>query len=158
MSIPNIPEWLQVFIVSMIPIAELRGAIPLGLLNGMHWWEVYIIAVIGNILPVPFILKLLYPIEKFLRKWKKWDAFFSWLFEHTRKRTEERIKKLESIGLILFVATPLPVTGAWTGSLAAYLFNLEFKRSLLCIIIGVLIAGVIVTMAVLAGIQIFFSV
>ena len=158
MSIPNIPEWLQVFIVSMVPISELRGAIPLGLLNGMQWWEVYIIAVIGNILPVPFILKLLHPVEKFLRKWKKWDAFFSWLFEHTRKRTEERIKKLESIGLILFVATPLPVTGAWTGSLAAYLFNLDFKRSLVCIVIGVLIAGVIVTTAVLAGIQIFFSV
>ncbi|KAA0003164.1 MAG: ligand-binding protein SH3 [Thermoplasmata archaeon] len=150
------PEWMQVFIVSMVPIAELRGAIPIGLLNSMHWWEVYIIAVIGNILPVPFILKLLPPVEKFLRKWKKWDAFFSWLFEHTRKRTEERIKKWESIGLILFVATPLPITGAWTGSLAAYLFNLDFKRSIICITIGV-IAGVIVTIAVSAGIRIFFS-
>ena len=156
MSIPNIPEWLQVFIVSMTPISELRGAIPLGLLNNMQWWEVYIIAVIGNIVPVPFILKLLLPVEKFLRKWKRWDSFFSWLFEHTRKRTEERIKKWESIGLILFVAAPLPVTGAWTGSLAAYIFDLNFKRSLICIIIGVLIAGVIVTTAVLAGIRIFF--
>ena len=156
MSVLSVPEWLQVFIVSMAPIAELRGGIPLGLFHDMHWVEVYVIAVIGNILPVPFILKVFPHVEVFLRRWGRWDSFFTWLFERTRKRTQERFKKWEYIGLVLFVATPLPVTGAWTGSLAAYLFDLEFTRSLACVILGVLIAGVIVTTAVLTGITLFF--
>ena len=157
MSIVDIPDWIQVFIVSMAPIAELRGGIPLGFLSGMSWWKVYIIAAVGNMVPVPIILRMLPSVERFLRKWATWDSFFSWLFEHTRKRIEKRIQKWEYIGLILFVATPLPVTGAWTGSLAAYIFNLNFKRSLLCITAGVLIAGCIVSAAVIAGINLFFS-
>ena len=80
---------------------------------------------------LPFILKFLGPGEKFLRQWKFWDNMITKIFEHTRKKTRKSIEKWETLALIVFVAIPLPVTGAWTGSLAAYLFGLDLKKSLL---------------------------
>jgi len=152
----GIMQWLWVLLLSMLPISELRGAIPLAL--GVYKLDPYIaipIIIAANFLPVPFILKFLGPVEKFLRKWQFWDNVMDRIFERTRNKTKKSIEKWESLALILFVAIPLPVTGAWTGSLAAYLFGLDFKKSLLCIFIGVVIAGVIVTTAVVAGVRWF---
>ncbi|MEA2054962.1 MAG: small multi-drug export protein [Candidatus Thermoplasmatota archaeon] len=151
-----VPDWLQVFFASLLPFFELRLSIPLGVLHlDMPWPEVFLISVIGNIIPVPFILKLFNPVETFLRRWRSWDKLFTWLFARTRRKTEKKIERWEVMGLIMFVAIPLPVTGAWTGSLAAYIFDLDFKKSIFYIFIGIVIAGAIVTTAVAAGINWF---
>jgi len=141
----GIPGDIVVVIIATLPIVELRGAIPVA----MHLFDMpiprsYILCVIGNIIPVPFILLLLGPVSRFLRKLKIFDRFFGWLFARTRRRSET-IRKYEELGLIIFVAIPLPVTGAWTGSLAAFLFGLRFWPSFFCALAGVCIAGVIVT-------------
>jgi uncharacterized membrane protein len=148
-----IPLWLKVFFIAMLPVSELRGAIPFGIANGLSLWTTLAISILGNMLPVPFILIFLHPVEKFLRRWKFWNNLMDRIFEYTRRKTRKSIEKWESLALILFVAVPLPVTGAWTGSLAAYLFNLEFKKSIIAIFIGVLIAAFIVTVATIAGIK-----
>lgn len=148
------PNWLIIILISIIPFIELRGAIPIAILSsshgglGMEWWEVFPLAVIGNLIPVPFILLYFDRIEKFLRRFKIFNRMFDYLFEKTRKRADGKIKKYEAIGVIFFVAIPLPFTGAWTGSLISYLFELEFKKAFLCIALGVIIAGIIVTLAV----------
>ena len=146
-------QWLWVFLLAMMPIAELRGAIPLAL--GAYNLEPMLaipLIIAANFLPVPFILLFLRPVEDFLRRWPFWDKLMTRVFEHTRNKTQKRIERWESLALILFVAIPLPVTGAWTGSLAAYLFGLDFKKSLFFIFLGICIAGVIMTTVVMVGI------
>ena len=136
---------LVVLIISMLPVVELRGAIPVAMhIFGMSIPHSYVLCVIGNMIPVPFILLFLGTVSKFLRRFKIFDKFFTWLFARTHRRSD-RIKKYEELGLIIFVAIPLPITGAWTGSLAAFLFGLRFWPSFFCALAGVCIAGVIVT-------------
>lgn len=145
------PE-LAVFLTSLLPIIELRGALPLAInLFHMPWLKAFIIAFAGNIIPVPIILWLLGPIVKMLSRIRIFKGFSSWLFERTRKKSDRMIEKYEEIGLMVFVAIPLPGTGAWTGALIAFLFGLDFKKSLLTITSGVFIAGVIVTALCLLG-------
>jgi uncharacterized membrane protein len=122
----GLPAWLVVLLISMLPIVELRLAIPVGIgYYHMAWWYVYVVAVIGNLIPVPLILKFFAYAERFLRRWRRWARFFDKLFARTRKRAAKHILRYQELGLILFVAIPLPVTGAWTGSLIAYLFALR---------------------------------
>ncbi len=145
------PE-LAVFITSMLPIIELRGALPMAI-NLFHiaWPKAFLISFIGNLIPVPFILWLLKPVVDILSKIKPLGNFFTWLFERTRRKGNKVIEKYEEIGLLAFVAIPLPGTGAWTGALVAFLFGLDFKKSFLVISMGVFIAGVIVTSLCLLG-------
>ena len=146
---------LVVLVIAALPIFELRGALPVAI-NVFHfpWYYALPLAIIGNLLPVPFILLFLNAITRWLSKIAFFNRMLSWLFERTRRRG--RIKeKYEHIGLVLFVAIPLPVTGAWTGSLAAVIFGLRFKYAFLSIFIGVFIAGVIVTCLSLLGLTIF---
>lgn len=141
----GIPEELAVMLIATLPIVELRGAIPVAMhVFNMPIIKSYILCVVGNMIPVPFILLLLGPVSRLLRKLKLFDRFFEWLFARTRRRSKT-IEKYEELGLIMFVAIPLPVTGAWTGSLAAFLFGLRFWPSFFCALAGVCIAGVIVT-------------
>jgi uncharacterized membrane protein len=145
------PE-IAVFLTSMLPIIELRGALPLAInVFNIAWPKAFLISFFGNLVPVPFILWLLGPIVKVLSKIKVFEKFFQWLFKRTRRKGSKVIEKYEEIGLLAFVAIPLPMTGAWTGALIAFLFGLEFKKSLLIIAIGVLIAGTIVTCLCLLG-------
>ena len=146
-------KWLWVILLAMMPISELRGAIPLAFKYGLNPYLAIPAIIIANFIPVPLILLFLQPVEKWLRKWKFWNSLFDKIFEHTRKKTRKSIEKWESLALIIFVAVPLPVTGAWTGSLAAYLFGLEFKKSLICIFIGICIACLIVTTVTAMGIK-----
>jgi uncharacterized membrane protein len=118
------------------------------------WYYAFLLGVIGNLLPVPFILLFLETATRLLSRVRLFDRFLNWLFERTRRRGKI-IQKYERIGLVLFVAIPLPVTGAWTGSLAAVLFGLKFKHAFLSIFIGVLIAGVIITCLSYFGLAIF---
>ena len=154
---------LIVFLCSMIPLIELRGSILLGagmdeiewiseLFNiskgdSLPWWQNYIISVIGNFLPVPFILLFINAILRWMSncKVKFFNKVANWLFAKAEKN-REKIERYAFWGVALFVAIPLPATGAWTGSLVAAVFNMKFWKSLLSAIIGILIAGVVMTL------------
>lgn len=141
--------------VAMFPVVELRGAIPFALLNyGMSPAEAYALSVFGNLLPVLPLLLFLEPIEKFLRRSSIFDKFFDWLFSRTRKNAEKNIQKYGALGLAVFVAVPLPATGAWTGAAVAYIFGIKHRYSFPAIVLGVLLAGVIVTLASLGILKI----
>jgi len=153
-----LPQWFQIFFLSMIPWLESRYVIPFAISSfGWDWWQAFPIAVAGNMLPVPFILLFFKFAEKFLRNYKFWTRIMDWLFSRTRRRANSKIQKYEYLGLILFVAIPLPFTGAWTGSLIAYLFDLKFSKSLLTIFIGVIIAASVMTFLTLTGQYLWFS-
>jgi len=142
----SLPPPLAVFCIAMLPVFELRGAIPAAYAMGMsHTWMIYLLAVTGNFVPVLPILLLLEPVENHLRRFATIDRFLDWLFRRTRSRSA-MIQKYESLGLILFVAIPAPMTGAWTGAIAAYLFKLPLRLAVPCIILGILIAGIVVTL------------
>lgn len=148
-------EWLIVIGASISPFSELRGAIPLAFYYKLNLFLAIPLILFGNFIPSPLIIKFLYPLEKWLRKWNFWNKFFDKIYNYTRRKTEKSIERRKTIALIIFVAIPLPFTGAWTGSLAAYLFGLDFKKSLLCIFIGICIACLIVTSLTFAGFKIF---
>ena len=136
---------LVVFTIAALPIFELRGALPVAI-NLFHfpWHYALLLAIIGNLVPVPFLLLFLNAFSRLLSKIGIFNRMLHWLFERTKRRGRI-VERYERIGLTLFVAIPLPVTGAWTGSLAAVLFGLKFKHAFLSIAIGVFIAGAIVT-------------
>ena len=141
------PE-ITTFLVAMTPVSELRGAIPLALsVYKMSWQQAFIWSVLGNIAAVILVLLLLEPISNFLSKRSPLcSRYFSWLFERTRKNHTKRFEVWGALALIAFVAIPLPMTGGWTGSVAAFVFGIPFKKALPLISIGVVIAGVIVTL------------
>ncbi len=143
----NFPPELATFIISMLPISELRGAIPVAIgVYDLNPIEAYFIAVAGNMVPVVFILKYIDPISKYLMsKSKFFNKFFTFLFERTRKKHNGKFEKWGALALITFVAIPLPVTGGWSGALAAFVFGIPFKKALPLIFSGIMIAGVIVT-------------
>jgi uncharacterized membrane protein len=146
---------LAVLIISALPVVELRLALPVAIIGlEMLWYYALPLAIIGNLLPVPFILLFLNTTSRFLSKIDIFNRMLQWLFERTRRRGKI-VERYERIGLTLFVAIPLPVTGAWTGSIVAVLFGLKFRHAFLSIFIGVLIAGVIVTCATLLGWTLF---
>ncbi|MCL7412772.1 MAG: small multi-drug export protein [ANME-2 cluster archaeon] len=156
-----IPHWVATIIIGMLPVSELRGAIPLALAPvgvggyGMSVPEAYFLAVLGNMIPVIPLLLYLEPVSDFLRRWRIFDIFFTWLFTRTHHNHSERFERYGTLALTLFVAVPLPVTGAWTGCAAAFVFGIKFRHALLAIFAGVLIAGVVVTLLTLTGISIF---
>lgn len=154
-----LPWWFVIIFISMIPFIELRGAIPIGIFyyDNLNWWMVVPLAIIGNMIPVPVILRHLGDVETWLRKRKWWDRFFTKLYSRTRARADAKIKKYEEIGVMFFVAIPLPFTGAWTGSLIAYLFNFEFKKALVIVFLGVCIAAAIVTLLCLFAQELIWS-
>lgn len=144
--VEHLPPPLAVLLVATLPIFELRGAIPAGYALGMtNAWQIYGLAVLGNFLPVLPIMLLLGPAERRLRRFRTMDRFLTWLFKRTVSRSAV-IKRYEGLGLILFVAVPAPMTGAWTGSIAAYLFKLPLRMAIPCIILGILIAGMVVSL------------
>lgn len=133
---------LAVFLVSMLPIVELRGAIPFGVGLGMDWRSVYIISVIGNMLPVPFIILFFRPIINYLKKTRLLGNFAIKLHERSLKKSKS-VTKYKVFGLFLFVAIPLPGTGAWTGSAIAALLDMRLKDAIPAILLGVLCAGIL---------------
>ncbi len=143
-------HYLVVFLISMLPLVELRGAIPYAVGMDLELVPSYIIAIIGNMLPVPFIFF-------FARKVLEWGAdkpviggFFTWCLEKGQKGGEKLTAKAGNglfVALMLFVGIPLPGTGAWTGTLAASFLNMKFKESVIAVILGVMLAGVIMGLA-----------
>ncbi|MEM2259013.1 MAG: small multi-drug export protein [Candidatus Thermoplasmatota archaeon] len=151
----EILKWMIVAALALSPFSELRGAIPFAFYYNLNLFFAIPLILFANFIPSPFIIRFLEPFEKWLRKRNFWNKFFDKIYSYTRKKTEKSIERWEAIALIIFVAIPLPFTGAWTGSLAAYLFGLEFKKSLVCIFTGICIACVIVTSFTFVGIRIF---
>ncbi len=144
------PE-LIVVIISMIPVVELRGSIPVAiLLFNIPWLEAAVLSIIGNMIPVPFLLLLIDWFFGLISKVKPGRKFTEWLFTRTRRKGKS-IEKYEEIGLVIFVGIPLPGTGGWTGALAANIFGLRFWRSMLFIFFGVIMAAIIVTALSLMG-------
>lgn len=140
---------LGILLCSMVPVIELRGAIPLGWFTDPQtpWWLTYLLAVVGNMIPVPFILLLIRQVLAWMEKApvKFVRAFAEWLRRKAEKNTE-KIQRYGFWGLCFFIAIPLPVTGAWTGSLVAATIHMKFWRAMLSALLGVMIAGAIVTL------------
>ena len=139
-------KYLYVFFVSMVPLIELRGAIPIGVGLGLPLSTVYIISIIGNMLPVPFI----YLFSRAVLEWGKDKPVIGKFFTFCLEKGEKGGKKLQAtagrglvIALLLFVGIPLPGTGAWTGTLAASILDMKFRDTLIACMGGVLLAGVI---------------
>ena len=142
----SVGKELAVFFCSMIPIIECRGAIPLGCGLGLPFWETFLLAFCGNLLPVPFILLLIEKIILWMERSKV--RFFQKIASFLRRKVEKNKGKIEKYsywGLVLFVAIPLPGTGAWTGSLIAALLGLDVKKSTLAAAAGVAISCTIMT-------------
>jgi len=139
-------EILKTFLLAMAPIGELRIALPVALtIYEMNWILAFLVSVLGNLVPVIFLLLFLGPVSNwFSDNFKTCNRFFNWLFERTRKKSNSRMEKYGTIALISFVAIPLPFTGAWTGAIVAFLFNIPFKKAFSLIALGVVIAGGIV--------------
>ena len=156
---------LLVLLVSMIPLIELRGAIPvaIGMDLGLPEWLVLIIAIIGNIIPVPIIYLF---ARKFLewgskKKWKPLKQFCNFCLKKGEKAGNKLLQKAGKAGtyfaLFLFVAIPIPGTGAWTGTLAASILNLDFKKTVIAIVAGILVAGLIMLAISLGFFKILFG-
>ena len=150
------------FLISMVPLIELRGALPYALANGIPTLPAYIVCMVGNMLPVPVIFF-------FARKVLEWGAdkkytsrFFTWCLEKGHRGGEKLRQKATSKGLflalLLFVGIPLPGTGAWTGTLAASILDMDFKTSIVAVLLGVLLAAIIMgvgSLIVINGVQLF---
>lgn len=145
----GIPPLLVAGLISMIPIFELRGGIPVGIaLFKLHPVTVYFTCVVFNLIPVLPILLLLNPLRRLLSRVPPFRGLFRYL-ERKAAKNKRLIERYEEIGLTLFVAIPLPVTGAWTGSIIAEVMGLKVMKSFLSITLGVALAGIIVTMLTL---------
>ena len=143
----------------MMPIGELRASVPLGLLTyGLPWQLVFVLAVVGNLIPVPVILYLLRQTGERLQGWQNpIGALLRWRTEHVRRVWAPRVQRYGFWGIVLIVAIPLPFTGAWTGTLVVWAMEIRTRTGLAAIALGVLIAGVIVTGVTQAGSQLFGS-
>jgi uncharacterized membrane protein len=148
----GIPRELIVVAIATLPVFELRGSIPVALgLFQMTWWYGFCLSVVGNLIPVVPLLIALGPVSQRLSRFAIWDRFFQWLFARTRRRSDI-VRRYGAVGLMLFVAIPLPVTGAWTGCVAAFLFGVDLMQALPAIILGVCIAGTVVTSLIKLGV------
>lgn len=149
-------DFLQVFILSMTPLGELRLSIPMGVLvYDLNAISVLIVSIIGNFIPALFILIFLKKFSKwFSEKSKIFHKVFTWWENNARNKHMEKIKDYGAIGVAVFVGIPLPMTGAWTGSLLATLMDLPLKKSIPAVFTGIVGAGILMSIMVSAGVNI----
>jgi len=140
----SINKDIIIFIISLMPILELRGGLLAASLLDVEFVRAAIICVIGNILPIPFVLLFLRFILDLFEKWKFTKKIVSWLEKKVEEKREQ-IDKYGYLGLIIFVGIPLPGTGAWTGSLIAIMLGMNRKKSFICILLGIIIAAIIMS-------------
>ncbi len=141
----DVGKYLATFIISMIPVIELRGAIPIGVSLGLSHAEAMGISIIGNMLPVPFIILFIRPIFRWMTKKSGKLARLAEKLEAKAEGKWDRIHRYQFFALTIFVAIPLPGTGAWSGALIAAVMNMRLRNALPSILLGVLIAGVLVS-------------
>ena len=158
-------KYLLVLFISMVPLIELRGAIPVavGMDLGLPEWAVLITAIVGNMIPVPIIYLFARKVLEWGSKvkWKPFKEFCNFCLKKGEKAGNKLLKKAGNYGtyfaLYLFVAIPIPGTGAWTGTLAASILNLDFKKTLIAVLAGVLTAGLIMLAASLGLFKVIFG-
>lgn len=154
----NIGEFVFTLLVSVIPVAELRVGVPFGVGLGLPYWEAFLAAVIGNILPIPFIIVYIRRVLEWLRAHlPRLDGMVDAL-ERKAHLKGRKVSKYKYLGLMLFVAIPLPGTGAWTGALAAAFLDMPLRRAMPSVVAGVLLAGLIMTGLTRVGINLFTAV
>ena len=147
-------KYIIVFLISMVPLIELRGAIPVGLRLGMPFWTVFLTALIGNLLPVPILILFTRQVFEWLRKKSPLLERFVSRMERKAEAKRELVDRYKFLGLFILVAIPLPGTGAWTGSLVSAVFGIDLRHALPAIALGVLTAGIIVSV-ISYGVSIF---
>lgn len=149
-ALRGLPPEIATLILGALPLAELRGALPVALLaykmpliSSLFW------SILGNMLPIYFLLVFFERFTNWLRpRSKLYDQFCTWLFERTRRKLHTQVQKYGYWALAIFVGIPLPITGAWTGAIAAFIFGMDRKKAFLAIFVGVLLAAIIVTAVV----------
>ena len=154
-------KYILTFLISMVPIVELRGGVPFGIACGIKWYHALPLCMIGNMIPVPFI----YLFARKILEWGKdkpgIGKFFTWCLEKGHsggEKLNEKAGKGIFWALLLFVGIPLPGTGAWTGTLAASFLEVDFKKTILAVTLGVILAAIIITIATILGFGAFAAV
>jgi uncharacterized membrane protein len=148
-GIPIICKYLLTVLVGMMPIIEIRGAIPLGVAMGLNYWTAYLCSFIGNIIPIFFIVKYIRPLFDFFGRWKFFKKIIDWATDKATRKIQENPKLQTAVAaaLYVFVAIPLPTTGAWVGSLIANFLDLPVRKAFPPLALGVATAGLIVLIA-----------
>ena len=148
---------LKAAILSFLPISELRGGIPLALSFKVNIFSAFLVCVISNLLVIPFVFFFMDYFHKYFMRIRFYERFFNSYLERNRRKIESKIgTKWEFWALMLFVLLPLPMTGAWTGTILAWFFNVKRRRAYLAIALGVIGAGIIITLATLGIINVLF--
>ena len=146
---------LTTFLVSMVPVIELRGAIPIGVAAGVPLWQAILISIIGNMIPVPLIILFVKKVFAWMRTKSDWLNAFVEKMEAKAEKNVDKVTRYEFWGLFLFVAIPLPGTGAWTGSLGAALLDMKLKKAVPPIYLGILGAAVIISFVTYGAWRVF---
>ncbi len=144
--IEQIKDYLYVFFCSMVPLIELRGAVLIGVGLGLPWFTNLLVCVVGNMIPIPFILLFIRRILAWMHTTRHFHKIAEWLEKKAHSKSD-KVLRYASLGLVLFVGIPLPGTGAWTGALIASLLDMRMKYALPAIFAGVVIAGIIMCCA-----------
>lgn len=153
----NIGKLLMTLLISIVPVIELRGAIPVAVAHDIPLWLAVTVACVGNLIPVPFIIVFVRKVFAWIRRrMPKLDGFVTRLEQRAEKKSDI-VQKFSFWGLVLFVAIPLPGTGAWTGALVAAMLEMRLKRAFPAIVLGVVIAGLLVGLASHGVINIVFA-
>jgi len=150
-------KYLEVFVLAALPIIELRGALPVAIL-GFHLpiWQAYILCVVGSFAPTIVIVYLLGPVSDFLRKHIRFfEWFFTKLFQYARDKHSKKVEKLKDATVFIIAALPVPLAGAWSAALAAFIFDIPPKKSLPLIFLGTMVAGAAVLVLTLGAKAIF---
>ncbi len=142
----GITQYMALFIISMAPVLELRASVILGAAMGLDWYRVLAVCLLGNLVPIPFIILFLRPVLNYFKQTKSLSKLANWVQNRTMAKAD-KVLKYETFGLSLFVAIPLPGTGGWTGAIIAALLDMQLRRALPAICFGVLCAGILMTAA-----------
>lgn len=156
-AVRGLPPWLAVLLLAMVPLTELRGAIPFGVVVlKLSVLESFVFATVGNLIVVPILVLLLEPVSVWTRaRVKLADRILAWLFARTRRRLGPAFARVRDFALVSFVGVPLPGTGSWSGALAGFVFGVPRMRQIPLISAGVVLAGVIVSVLVATGTAVF---
>ncbi|PIE04784.1 MAG: ligand-binding protein SH3 [Spirochaetales bacterium] len=146
-------DWLKVTILSLLPVSELRGGLPYALYRGIPWYMAYPLCVLINAAVAPIAYVFLDTIHKLLYRWGFYARLFDKLVIRARHKLTEKVERFGFWGVAVFVGIPLPVTGAWTGTLGAWVLGLSRRKTMLAVLAGVTVSGLIVSFIYLAGIQ-----
>lgn len=146
--------FIHAFVLSILPVSELRGGIPYAVASDVNILVAYVFCVISNILVIPIVFLFLETLHRLFYRIKIYRLLFDRWVARTRRKAEKNVRKYGYWGIMLFVAIPLPITGAYTGTLAAWLLQLDRKKSFWYLALGVVIAGIVVSIATLTGVGI----